>query len=543
MIKPHGSSWGLLYVILLSIGLLSGCANPVAPTGGPRDSSPPQLVDGKSSPNKQTEYRPKTIKLYFDEYIEIKNPDRNVIISPPLDPKPSYKAGADFIEVDFSEADSLRAHTTYSLNFDNAISDFNEGNPVENLLFVFSTGEYLDSLSLRVEIENAEKKPAQGITVMLYGETGDDSVVVNSIPTYFSKTNDEGVATLKYLKEGTYKVFALQDDNLTLKYDIPDAPVAFAKEPIYLRADSTPTLKLSLFVPTPIPKITRKPFIKNNAYVGVFNPYDTTVSCRLIPESIELARRWMKDSLYIWLDPSPSRDSIVWVTNNGENLRRDTLAPLQKLDTLPVRSTVKNLDFINREASLSWNQPIAQVSDSAFFVQDSLGRRFFFSILDHTPLKTRIQFQVDSIPISSRELMVLPGSITSVYNYTLSDTLRWRFSVKKPEDLSELILNLKVADSSYHYIGRVQKSNAVIHQKLFTGQNEYLWALPFLEPGAYSLQLFWDQNKNGRLDGGDYWKSRQAEPSQTFSLEPLRANWTIEEEIEWKYETGSKEPN
>jgi len=497
----------------------------------------------KSTPNEQTLFQPEKIKLYFDEYIEVKNPSRNVIISPPMDPKPAYEVGSDYLEIDFTEADSFLAETTYSLNFDNAISDFNEGNAVENLIFVFSTGSYLDSLSLQVKIVTEEEKPAEGITVMLYSDTASDSVVINSLPTYFSKTNAEGLAKLQYLKPGTYKVFALQDDNLTLKYDIPGAPVAFLKDPVTLEADSTASLDLSLFVPSPVPKMTRKPFLKNNAYVGVFNPSDTFVHCKLVPDAVEIGRQWKKDSLYIWVKPGEEPDSLIWVTDNEEQIRRDTLPPLIEIDTFPIQSRSKSLTFIDQQASVLWNQPITSISDSAFFIQDSLGQRFNFSVKEHKPFMTVIQFEVDSIPIASRKLLVLPQQIQSSYGYVLSDTLSWSFSVKEVENLSELILNLRFPDSTVQYIGHLMKNNSVVKERRFTGQNEYLWEIPFLEPSSYQLKVYLDRNKNGRQDGGDYWKSRQAEPAKTFSLEPLRENWTIEEEIDWDYEAGSKELN
>lgn len=536
-------SWNYGLMIVLGMVLLAHCANPVAPTGGPRDTTPPKLLVSKSTKNEQTQFRPDKIKLYFDEYIEVQNPERNVIISPPLDPKPSYEVGSDHIEIDFSEADTLLPETTYSLNFDNAISDFNEGNPVEDLLFVFSTGDLLDSLQLEAEVVNAEGKPQEGITVMLYSETGNDSVVVNNLPTYFSKTNAEGIAKLRYLKGGEYKVFALQDDNLTLKYDIPGAAVAFLKQAVHIEPDSIQKVKLQLFVPASPTQMTRQPFLKKNAYVGVFNPLDTTVSCSLSPRSAELARRWNQDSLYIWIQPNVQTDSLVWTMDTRESIRRDTLLAPTVFDTIPIRGFAKTVKFVNGRATLSWNQPLRSVADSAFFVQDSLGQKFHFSVSSHSALKTHIRLDKDSIPMPSRTLMVLPGRLESEYNYTNMDTLQWTFSVVKEEDLSELILNLRFPDTTEHYVGQIMKSNTVVRERLFTGQNEYIWEIPFLEPSSYRLKIYHDSNKNRRQDGGDYWKGRQAEIWKEFPLETLRANWTIEEEIEWENETGSEESN
>jgi len=536
-------SWNNKLLVWLGMVLLVQCANPVAPTGGPRDTTPPKLLVSKSTANEQTQFRPDKIKLYFDEYIEVQNPSRNVIISPPLDPKPSYQVGSDHIEVDFSEADTLLSETTYSLNFDNAISDFNEGNPVENMLFVFSTGEFLDSLNLEVEVINQEGKPQEGITVMLYSETSEDSVVVKNLPTYFTKSNAQGIAKLQYLKGGVYKIFALQDDNLTLKYDIPGAPIAFLKDPVLVEADSTDVLKLQLFVPNPPTQMTRKPILRKNAYTGVFNQIDTSVFCEILPRSAELARRWRKDSLFIWLQPNIQEDSLIWTMDNGEDIRRDTLPTLTEIDTVPIRGSDKSIKFVNRTATVLWNQPMQSVGDSTFFIQDSSGQKVFFAVSSHTPLKTYLRLEKDSLPIPSRTILALPGRLESVYKYTNTDTLRWTFSVVKQEDLSELVLNLNFPDTTEHYVGQLMKSNTVVRERLFTGQNAYIWEIPFLEPSSYQLKIYLDRNKNGRLDGGDYWKGLQAEIWKEYPLEALRANWTIEEEIEWENETGSEESN
>lgn len=519
------------------------CANPVAPSGGPKDTTPPRLLKDKSTANEQTNYTPKSIVLYFDEYVEVQNPGRNVIISPPLDPKPDYEVGSDYLKIDFTKADSLQKNTTYSLNFDNAVSDFNEGNPVENLLFVFSTGDFLDSLELLVEVIDKEKKPVEGITVMLYPAAENDSVVVKSLPSYFSKTNKQGEANLRYLREGVYKIFGLQDDNLTLKYDIPTAAIAFKKEPIEVTADSLQKVLLQLFTPEPTPQMTKKPFFKNNAYVAVFTPLDTTITCSVSPASAAIARRWQNDSLYIWLDPTMNLDSLVWTSDIREKLRRDTLAAPSSIDTFPIRGLTKSLAFINKKASLSWNQPMELLSDSTFFVQDSSGQRFYLTTSEQKYLRVDVQLPLDSLPTPSREMIALPGQLRSYYGYTNKDTLRWSFKSVEEADLSELKLILRFPDSIAHYRIQLIKGSTVVKERLCTRQNEYIWDIPLLEPGSYKVKIYEDQNQNGRQDGGDYWKGQQAEPWKEYSLESLRANWTIEEEIEWENETGSKESN
>ena len=522
--------------------MLSQCANPVAPTGGPRDTTPPKVVIEKSTPNEKTQFIPERIRLTFDEYIEVQNPTRNVIISPPIDPKPEYDVGPDYLEIDFSSVDSLQSNTTYSLNFDNAVTDFNEGNPVENLLFVFATGPYLDSLELDVEVVNQEGAKQEGITVMLYDKLGNDSVVVNSLPKYFSKTDKQGRAKLQYLKDGIYKVFALNDENLTLKYDIPNASIGFLKEPIAVMPDTSTSLRLEVFTPKEPPKLNRPPFVKGNAVVGVFNPPDTFVYCSVLPSEAEMTRSWVEDSLKIWLPPGLEYDSLVWVTDNGEQIRRDTIAVAENIDTVGIEGREKRIQFKNNSATFRWNQPLTAPGDSVLFAEDTLGQRYYLKVEQSQFLESKFKIP-DSLPFPTGVLTVLPNQLFSVYGYSNRDTLSWDYEVLQKEELSELILQLRFPDSTAQYVAQLRKSNEVISKRLLMGQNEYLWELPYLNPGSYTVSIYEDENKNERRDGGDYWKGRQAERAKEFSLQPLKPNWTLEEEIEWENETGSKESN
>lgn len=527
---------------ILAVLSLSQCANPVAPTGGPRDTTPPKVITEKSTPNEKTQFIPERIRLTFDEYIEVQNPTRNVIISPPLDPTPEYDVGPDYLEIDFSSVDSLQSNTTYTLNFDNAVADFNEGNLVENLLFVFSTGPYLDSLQLDAEVVNQEGAKQEGITVMLYDEMDNDSVVVNSLPKYFSKTNKQGRAQLRYLKGGLYKVFALKDENLTLKYDIPNASIGFLKEPVSVMPDTSATLRLELFTPKELPKLSRPPFARGNAVVGVFNPPDTFVYCSVLPSEAEMTRTWVEDSLKIWISPDLDYDSLVWVTDNGEQIRRDTIAVAQMIDTVGIEGREKSVQFKNNSATIRWNQPIQAPGDSVLFAEDTLGRRYYLKSEHHKYLASRFAIR-DSLPFPTGVLTILPNQLFSVYGYSNRDTLSWNYEVLPKEELSELILQLRFPDSTAQYVAQLRKGNEVISKRTLVGQNEYIWELTYLNPGSYSVRIYEDSNKNGRRDGGDYWKGRQAERAREFSLQPLKPNWTLEEEIDWENETGSKRSN
>jgi uncharacterized protein (DUF2141 family) len=530
-------------VVVLAVMLLSQqCANPVAPSGGPRDTLPPKLVMEESTPNEQVNYYPEKVTLTFNEYIEVSNPVQNVIISPPMDPKPEYVAGSSSLEIDFSSVDSLRPETTYTLNFTNAIADFTEGNRVENLVFAFSTGPYLDSLEGKMTVIDATGAGQAEITVLLHEAGADDSVVVQSLPTYFAKTDKQGVAQFQYLKKGRYKVFAMKDDNLTLKYDIPNAPIAFLAEPVELSPDTFPEAELLLFEAVPAPRLSKAPFFHHNHWSFVFNKPDTHVRVETKTEGYELARLWVEDTLNVWPNINPP-DSIIWLTDNGDELRRDTLVVKAPLDTVPVKTRQKKAKFLGGEARLYWNQPMSELSDSIFFTVDTSGMRYYFRVLKEEPLQTVLGAPKDrGLPLSG-SFQLLPGVLSTYYGKDNTDTLDLSYEILKEEQLSELTLRFIKGDSIAQYLIHLVKGSEVVRMLVLNGQEDYEWQLPFLEPGQYKVKVIYDDNKNGKQDGGDYWKGQQPELSEEYPLETLRANWVLEEEIELEHETRSEGAN
>ncbi|MEO6130776.1 MAG: Ig-like domain-containing protein, partial [Saprospiraceae bacterium] len=151
------------------------CASPKAPTGGERDTKPPAIIESASTPNKQTNFQEKEITITFDEWTTLKDIYTQLVISPLMPHAPEIKQKGKGIVIKLP--DSLRANTTYTINFGNAIADLNEGNILENYAFIFSTGNVLDSIRLSGNVTYAfTLKPADGAWVMLYPVNEDSAV-------------------------------------------------------------------------------------------------------------------------------------------------------------------------------------------------------------------------------------------------------------------------------------------------------------------------------------------------------------------------------
>ena len=131
-----------------------GCASGGQLTGGPKDTSPPVLDTLKSAPLQPLNYFPRRLEFFFDEFVQVKDPTKQVLVSPPLTYIPKVKERGKKVTFEFDPKEVLREDATYTINFGEAIVDFREGNKLSNFTYVFSTGDYIDSLSLKGRIIN-----------------------------------------------------------------------------------------------------------------------------------------------------------------------------------------------------------------------------------------------------------------------------------------------------------------------------------------------------------------------------------------------------
>ncbi len=210
--------------IIIACLVLYSCANIVAPTGGPRDEDPPEVLSS-NPPNFSPNFTSTQIRVFFNEFIQLKDINQKLLVSPPFEKQPEVRLRGKSIIIRFDE--TLRENTTYNFFFGDAIIDNNEGNPIPNFQFVFSTGPYVDSLSIDGRITDAfTRKPVQGVYVMLY-DNFSDSVPYLERPVYLAKTDKEGYFGISNIRQGNYKIFALEDLNANFRFDLPNERIAF----------------------------------------------------------------------------------------------------------------------------------------------------------------------------------------------------------------------------------------------------------------------------------------------------------------------------
>lgn len=236
----------VLILTLLSVLSIS-CAKRGTITGGPKDSIAPVIV--KSNPkNYQSNFTGTKIRIDFSEYIKVKDINKQLIISPPMQKSPTIVpqgSASKFISITLNE--ELKPNTTYSFNFGQSITDYNEGIPYSQFKYVFSTGNYIDSLTVSGNIKDAfENKTDDYVTVMLYdAATYNDSLVFKQKPVYVSNTLEKNTTfKIENIKEGDYYLVALKDKNNNYNYQSKSEKIAFKKQKIKIPTDSVYSLRL-----------------------------------------------------------------------------------------------------------------------------------------------------------------------------------------------------------------------------------------------------------------------------------------------------------
>ena len=225
-LKGMGGGLSLLLTVIIG-GVLTSCARMGNPDGGWYDETPPKVL-GATPADKATEVKAQKVKISFDEFVKIDNPTENVIVSPPQLQAPEIKATGKSIEVKL--LDSLKANTTYTIDFSDAISDNNEGNPLGNYTYSFSTGAEIDTMEVSGYVVAAENlEPVKGILVGLYANLA-DSAFEKQPMLRVSRTDSRGHFVIKGVKRGTYRVYALQDVDGNYQFNQKSEMIAFNHE-------------------------------------------------------------------------------------------------------------------------------------------------------------------------------------------------------------------------------------------------------------------------------------------------------------------------
>jgi len=526
-----------LVYILFSLIILFGCAKRGNPTGGPKDSIPPVLVNASPKLN-STNFDSEEIRLTFDEWIKLDKVQDQLIISPPLE-KSSYEIkplSGVTKKVFLKFLDSLAPETTYTINFGNSIQDNNENNPLTFFSYTFSTGETIDSLYVRGNTKDAfSQESDEFISLQLYRVDSlfKDSIIFNDKPTYISNTLDSTNYKFQNLKEGKYLIIALKDFDNNYLFDPFIDKVGFIDSLITLPRDSVIDLKL-FKEETKI--IWDKPHFINSEKIG-FGYYGKLDLDKIkiesnIPDSVNYVfiKEKETDTLNLWLSRN-SFDSLNFSLIETDTIKLTTVKFDRKrdslIDSLNVSPKTVNVIHLKESFKISSNIPLNKIEDSLITIRDidSLIIPFTTSINDRLD-EIDIDFEVS--PSDDYSIFIKPRAIKDIRG-TENDTLQYNVVSQTLEDYGNVFLDVITNNDSKYILHLIDSSSNIIREFNNVNSNSTI-IFDYIRPGKYTFRLIEDINSNDIWDTGNYLKQVQPEPVYYFPNElDVRANWDLNE--------------
>ncbi|WP_026836696.1 Ig-like domain-containing protein [Gillisia sp. JM1] len=522
-----------LLMILISFTLLQ-CAKKGTPQGGDLDTEPPKFL--RATPeNYSTQFNKEEIRIYFDEYIKLADAQKQIIISPPMAIKPEITplgSPSKYIRIRLN--DTLRKNTTYSINFGKSIIDNNEGNPLPYFKYVFSTGDYIDSLSVAGTVSDALLKEADPfISVMLYDadETYNDSLVFTTPPRYITNTLDSLRSfELTNIKEGKYHLVAVRDLNNDYKYNPGKEKIAFLKETISVPTDTSYNLQLfkeKIAFEAGRPKQVAKQKILVG-YKGKTNLDSISIDpLNTVPSDFEyrFTKVVDKDSLYLWYKPIVETDSLRFKFNS----QKDTTSLIARISDMKADSLVINtepsgtLEF-NKDFLIKANTPLTTKDDSLIKIlnKDSLEVAFTSELKN---LENSIHIKFNKNENETYSIQILPGAITDFFN-AANDTIYRTLKTKTFSDYGNVRLNLQNV-KSYPIIVQLTDEKGVIKAEIKSEDQSNI-AFELVPPGEYLIRVIYDSNANGIWDTGNFLLKTNPEEIIYFpDFLEVRPNWDI----------------
>ena len=540
---------------LLLVLLLASCAQQVAPGGGPKDTTPPEIV--KSTPeNFSTSFNASTITLVFDEYVQLKDINNQLIISPPLEKNPKMRIKGKSLVMDFES--KFKENTTYTFNFGNSIADITENNILDSNLFIFSTGSFIDSLTLSGKVETAFNiKAEKEIYVMLYQNT-EDSVPYKEKPAYLSKTKENGTFQITNIKNGNYKAFALKDLNNNFIFDQPAELIAFSDSLIIM--DTSKVLNFLLFEEAQNKQYLKKSFAEQYGKLTfIFNL--PTEKVEITPLHHTFKKAWFieeaslkRDTVSYWLTDIEGLDTLSVFINDNKTIADTAVIAIGKKESKtegpkgrkkaePLHLSISNnagkstAFDLNKSLLLQLSHPIIDYDLSKIVLTKGADTLKFESRFEDEALR-RFEIKYTWQEDTTYQLFIPPGTFHDIFGLS-NDTLIIPLKTQQLKHYGNLKLKYDVPDKGHNYIVQLMdEKEGIVMQSIIKGAETINYG--YLDPKPYKLKIIYDLNNNGKWDTGNYLKKLHPEKVIYYQdAITVRSNWDME--LEWKVEQNSFE--
>ena len=487
------------------------CASIQPLSGGDKDELPPNVVN-TSTDSAALNVSTSLFHFDFNEYIQQKQAVDRLLISPNQNKPPTITVKKKRLTIKLN--DDLIPNTTYTFQFNGAITDINENNPLTNYNFIFSTGSYIDSATYSgIVINYINKEPCIACNVHLYNSFADTTLLTVK-PSYLTRTDKLGNFTFNNLQNTTFTAFAIKDDNKNLLYERDE----LVSLPLIIHPDSINQDSLSVFYNENTDR-----YKINHIKQSIPGIYTFTSNKPLIADT--LITFFLSQPISYKL--SSNKDTI-------------TVVYAQTIDTLPISIVINSDTFDFKHIQLLSNykytiKPSLSASTRGLLIRSKTAITVIDTsniklLLDsvNTPIKISIidtfSFFINTTkPYNNAIVILKSNAITDIYKKTNNtDTLTHRFTYSDPTTLN-LIIN---TDQEVSYILHILKSNNIVKESQFIGSK----TLTFndLPTGDYKVILYSDTNNNGIWDTGNIFTSKRPEAITITNAFELRENWDKE---------------
>lgn len=531
----------IVVMMALLVAAIAGCAKQGYPSGGPKDEAAPKVLSAKPQ-NEVRGFDKRQFTLTFDEYVVMKDPDNNVLISPPMRQKPEYVAKGKRLTVKLN--DTLQPDATYLFQFKGAIVDYTEGNVLPSFEYVFSTGSRLDTMMLAGRVLGArDGKPwKEQVTVMAYkvgsGETGEeaDTIATTQQPDYITRCDKDGVFAFHYIPAGSYRLVALEDKNRDLRLGRGEAA---AWEPTVVQAsDSIDSGSVTLLRISPpdrrVQRVLKAEFsAPGRATIATLLPMQQP---QLAGDSLEWRLNARRDTMSVWFFNAKCDSALLVLSDTAlqdtlkmryraPKMRRRRGQSQQKQSEPMVKALCSGSSAFYDDLRLGFNTPVVAMADGAqvevMRMKDSSVAQYALT-LDSNGLGARIEATLKSGEEYSVKLR--DSLFTDIFG-SRSDSLEFKMT---PMDYGTITMNLTNHTGSPVVIEVLDSRDTVVAQLCVKGTDNV--SISHLKAGTYSLRAVLDDDGNGEWTAGDYLLDRQPEYVIYYNKTlQVREKWEIEE--------------
>ncbi len=561
-----------LALVLGPVLFSHSCANTTTPpSGGPKDTIPPVLVELYPYPGAKNVPVHKTQLMFkFDEFVTVKD-QQSIFLSPPMEKRPKFRLKGKAVIVSFEN--DLDSNRTYTLDVTNAIADNNEGNMFPGYTLAFSTGQHLDSMMITGTVQDCNTlMPLKGVTVMLYKDHA-DSAVFKHRPDAAGKTDDWGFFCLRNIQDTVYRLYAVKDDNNDNMYQAENneliafcdtlvRPVTVVNDSLpeiikYLMTDTVACLarksefELNMFRETPSKQmiVNKERLGERTAYITFMAPYADIDSIWIkgVPaEKLITQFNLERDSLEIWVnDPGKQPDTLFLYV---DYMKTDTLGALvpfteevklakprqlgaaksssrdiKKEDTTAVFSVTAEPETIEQYGYvIEFKYPLVQSAfDSLVFRsvnprQQEATEKYTF-MQDSLNLRKYIVRPVPKLLPGYEYFLKIPHRKFMDINGFYNDSLEVKVSLPNDDKLSSMSLVLTNVRNKYIIDLLNEKRDKIIRS--YTVDQDATLLFPYITAGKYSLRITEDLNRNGLVDTGNLLEHKQPEKVKFFKLQ------------------------